>query len=214
MPIPKRKRNEEDGSKEGVKYRGVTRKGKRFMVQIRIDGKRHYLGTFDTSMEAAKVYDRAVIDLRRPISGLNFLDQVPEGYETKKKKLRSTNTIGYRGVYKKDNKFKAQICLGGKNNFLGYFDTTKEAAVAYDLAAIKAKRPRCDLNLLGEIDMRREEIPTRKKQELVRSHNTTGFKGVSKRGNMFVAHVTINGQRKYIGNVITTSRGPRMLFTT
>lgn len=204
MPIPKRKRNEEDGSKEGVKYRGVTRKGKRFMVQIRIDGKRHYLGTFDTSMEAAKVYDRAVIDLRRPISGLNFLDQVPEGYETKKKKLRSTNTIGYRGVYKKDNKFKAQICLGGKNNFLGYFDTTQEAAVAYDLAAIEAKRPRCDLNFSTEFHFNlNEQILTKRKQKLMRSHHTTSFKGVSKIGNKFVAHITINGQRKYIGTFPT-----------
>ena len=38
------------------------------------------LGTFDTSKEAAKAYDRAAIQAGRPTSDLNFLDQVPKNY--------------------------------------------------------------------------------------------------------------------------------------
>ena len=47
MPKRKRKRKEE-GSKEGVKYKGVTKNRKRFQAQIKIDGKLHSFGTFDT----------------------------------------------------------------------------------------------------------------------------------------------------------------------
>ena len=67
-------------------------------------------------------------------------------YKPKMKKLSSRNTIGYRGVSKKGNRFQAQIMIGGRNRSIGYFGTTKEAAIAFDLAAIQAKRPKSDLN--------------------------------------------------------------------
>ena len=50
------------------------------------------------------------------------------------KKLRSDNTIGYRGVSKKGNRFQATIKIGGSDHYIGYFGTTKEAAIAFDLA--------------------------------------------------------------------------------
>ena len=142
--MPKRKRKEEEGSKEGVKYKGVTKRGEKFQARITIDGKNHNHGTFDTPKEAAEAYDLAVIEAGRPTSKLNFPDQVPKGYVPKRKKLYSNNTIGYRGVYKRGNRFKAQIVIGGIKHHLGYFDTTKEAAIAYDVAANHAKRPKSD----------------------------------------------------------------------
>ena len=75
--MSKRKR-EEDGTKNKVKYQGVAKNGKRFRAQIGIDGKVHTHGTFDTSKEAAQAYDRAAIQAGRPTSKLNFLDQVPK----------------------------------------------------------------------------------------------------------------------------------------
>ena len=44
------------------------------------------------------------------------------------------------------NRFQAGIMINGKKYHLGNFVTPKEAAIAYDLAAIKAKRPKCNLN--------------------------------------------------------------------
>ena len=88
--MPKRKRKKDGGSKKEVKYQGITKSGKRFRAQIRIDGKKHYPGTFDTPKEAAQAYDRAAIEAGRPTSKLNFLDQVPKNYKPKKKKLSST----------------------------------------------------------------------------------------------------------------------------
>ena len=106
--MSKRKR-EEDGTKKKVKYKGVQNKGKRFTAYICIDRKNQGLGTFDTPKEAAQAYDRAAIQAGRPTSKLNFLDQVPKNYKPTKKKLRSDNTIGFRGVVKMGNRFQACI---------------------------------------------------------------------------------------------------------
>ena len=112
--MPKRKRKEEDGSKDDVKFKGVYNIGERFRAGIKIDGKQQHIGTFDTTKEAAKVYNRVAIQAGRPISKLNFLGQVPKKYQPKKKKNRSNNTTGYRGiVVNMGNRFKAQIYIDG-----------------------------------------------------------------------------------------------------
>ena len=155
--MPKRKRKNEDGAKKEKKYKGVSKRGERFRAKIYIDGKYQALGTFDTAKQAARAYDHAVMQAGRPPTKLNYQDKVPMDYKPKKKKLRSTNTIGYRGVSKHGNRFQAMIYIGGNNQFIGNFGTTKEAAIAYDLAAIQAKRPRSDLNFPflhdGEIEI-------------------------------------------------------------
>ena len=145
-------------------YTGVSKSGKRFTAEIRIDGKTHYHGTFDTPKEAAEAYDLAAIEAGRPTSKLNFPDQVPKGYVPKRKKLRSNNTIGYRGVNKQGNRFEARIYTGGIQHYLGMFGTAKEAAIAYDVAATHAKRPKSDLNFPDMIHVK-EEIPKRRKRK-------------------------------------------------
>jgi len=137
--MPKSKRKKKDGSKKEVKYKGVYKRGKRFRAYICIDCKKQNLGTFDTSKEAAQAYDLAAIQAGRPTSKLNFLDQVPKKYKPKKKKLSSGNTTGFRGVAKNGNRFIAQIYFDGENRNLGMFGTTKEAAIAFDLAANSSK---------------------------------------------------------------------------
>ena len=127
--MPKRKRK--DGGEE-VKFKGVYKNRKKFQAKISIDGKIKSLGTFDTPKEAAQAYDRAAIEAGRSTSKLNFLDQIPKNYKPKNNGLYSTNTIGYRGVYKNGNRFMAQIRIGGKQQYIGTFGTTKEAAETYD----------------------------------------------------------------------------------
>ena len=64
----------------------------------------------------------------------------------KKRNARSTNTSVYTGVSKRGKRFVAQIYIGGKMKHLGTFDTTKEAALAYDRAVIQHKLSSSRLN--------------------------------------------------------------------
>jgi len=175
MPKRKRKKEEdESSSKEQVKdkiYKGYQKIGSgRYQAKISIDGKVIGLGTYDTTKEAAQAYDRAAIQAGRPISKLNFQDQVPLNYTPKKTKLLCNNTIGYRGVGVKRRRFTAQIFMNGRLHHLGMFDTTKDAAIAYDLAAIEAKRPTSDLNFPDMIDAKKKKkkkMKMKKKKKVV-----------------------------------------------
>lgn len=44
------------------RFKGVTKKGKRFVASIRVEGVLHHLGYFDRDTDAAKAYDAAAIE--------------------------------------------------------------------------------------------------------------------------------------------------------
>ena len=85
-----------------------------------------------------------------------------------------------------------------------------EVAIAFDLAAIQAKRPKSDRNFPDMIHVKKE-IPKIKKRKLVDCRNTTGFNGVSKAGKKFVANIRINGKLKYLGR-FTRARDAAMAY--
>jgi hypothetical protein len=206
--MPKRKRKNEDGTKKEVKYKGVIKRGERYQAQLYIDGILPGLGTFDTPKEAAQAYDCAAIQAGRPTSKLNFLDQVPKNYKPKNKKLKSTNTTGFRGVYKMRDRFQARITIGGKQQNIGRFGTAKEAAEAYDQAALQAKFPRSELNFS---DTPKEEVSRIKKRKIYDHRNKTGFNGVSKKGQKFQAQISIDGEQTYLG-LFTKARDAAMAY--
>lgn len=65
--------------------------------------------------------------------------------------LQSNNTSGYRGVYKMRSSWTSRIKLGGKPVVLGTFITKEEAALAYDIAAVKHYGEFAQLNFHLEI---------------------------------------------------------------
>lgn len=50
-------------------------------------------------------------------------------------KVHKDNRSGYKGVYKKRNRYCARICKDGKSEIIGYADTAEEAAHLYDKRA-------------------------------------------------------------------------------
>lgn len=69
-------------------------------------------------------------------------------------KLFKTNKTGYHGVYmdKKLKKWGSGISLKGKHKHLGYFEDIKEAASAYNEAAIVYRGKYARLNQIGGIN--------------------------------------------------------------
>jgi hypothetical protein len=59
------------------------------------------------------------------------------GENLRNSRRRRNNTSGFKGVYrdKARGKWKAQICVDGRNRHLGYFENAESAGRAYDLAA-------------------------------------------------------------------------------
>ena len=69
----------------------------------------------------------------------------------KRKKGESKKDVKYKGVSKNTKGFRARIFIDGKKQGIGTFDTPKEAAQAYDRAAIQAGRPTSKLNFLDQV---------------------------------------------------------------
>ena len=68
-----------------------------------------------------------------------------------KNKNGSKDKVKFKGVIKRGEKCQAYINNDGKKQMLGRFDTPKEAARAYDRAAIEAGHPTSKLNFLDQV---------------------------------------------------------------
>jgi hypothetical protein len=194
-------------------YTGVFKNRQRFAAQIRVAGKIKSLGTYDTTKEAALVFDRAVIQYKLPKNKLNFPNGLPTddpNYDTltnpenfKRRKLAATNTTGFTGVSKNGSRFLARITVDHKQQSLGRFDTPEEAALAYDRAVIRFKKPRASLNYPNGHKKQKTSRKKKSQARKVRSTNTTGYTGVSKNGRRFQAKINVHGSQKSLGTYDT-----------
>ena len=98
--------NDNDDSNP-IKYKGVTMHQtssmrKRFQAKFGLQ----YLGTFDTSKEAAEAYDHAAIQAGRPTSKLNFQNYTPK-------------QLKYKGVRIRGQRYEAQLHIDGRYQSFG-----------------------------------------------------------------------------------------------
>ena len=131
-------------SNSATGYRGVyLSKGRYTCITSR--RAMHYLGRFDTALEAAACYARHMqgdTASRRVDADSDSTESVTEA-EGVKLHVSSRTASGYKGVYITNNGFKASRCVNGTLLHLGNFDTAVEAAISY-ARHVQAKRPATD----------------------------------------------------------------------
>jgi hypothetical protein len=118
--------------------------GERWKANIKIDGREHALGRFDTAQEAALAYDRRARGCGED-KPLNYASI--KAAEEAAAKAQAEYTLkhppqpkprppsGFHGVYAHHHRWQAQITYDGKKHHLGYFNTEQEAALTYDKEA-------------------------------------------------------------------------------
>lgn len=143
-------------NKSGYKGVSFNHRLNKFMSTIGCNSKKIHIGYFDNKKDAALAYDIAARHFHGEFSRLNFPDIVTYSEHILKatswafsdKRLRPNNTSGFRGVhlFKRDNIWVAQITVRGKTVSLGRFETSLDAAKAYDDAARKHFSNKAKLN--------------------------------------------------------------------
>ena len=117
--------------KNRMKYPGYA------MRAIYIDGKQIILRMHRVILNISKNkqgdhINGNTLDNRR--SNLRVCTQKENNWNASKRK---DNTSGYKGVHHFKGKWAARIQVDNKRLFLGYYETVKEAAKGYDIAAKK-----------------------------------------------------------------------------
>ncbi len=110
----------------------------------------------------------------------------------------------FKGVCKhlKNGKWVSKIFLDGKVKNLGSFSTPKDAARAYDIAAVEAWGiGKCYLNFPEEINEPAPVGGSPSKAQRMRGQKSGKFKGVSpiKRSGKWLAQIRIDGRLMHLG---------------
>lgn len=95
---------------------------------------RFIVGVTDPKVQVDHYPDKAGLNCQRGNLRTVNNEQNAEG-----SRLSKRNTSGYKGVSWRANRksWVAQICIKGRQTGLGYFKTSRKAALAYDVAALR-----------------------------------------------------------------------------
>lgn len=155
-------------------HRGVTKTANgRYKARVDVNGKKYAVGqTFSTAEQASVARDRlcALVLSGKDVSHIT------------ERKARYDNPTGMRGISKNENGYLVRITCGGKRHYIGTCTSLDEAKTMRDDAEY-----RCKNGIFG-----RTLGP--------RNNSSTGVRGVGIRSDgRFVARVTVNGKRIFLG---------------
>lgn len=127
------------------KFKGVTWQKRTYdasrgywKAQIVVNGELHYLGKYDTDLEAAKAYNEAAERFFGGFAYLNDLSQpASDLLSSSRRQVARHNPTGYKGVTfdKSRGKWMAQLVFKGVTYLKKRFPTPIDAAQAYDTVA-------------------------------------------------------------------------------
>ena len=112
----------------------------------------------------------------------------------RKEEDRSPSWTQYFGVTEIRKRFQARITIDRKEYYHGLYNTPKEAAKAFDRAAIQAGRPTSQLNFPPSFSSNSSSFHKKFSRKMRRDVYTTEYKGVYKIGEKFVLIISIFGQ--------------------
>lgn len=189
------------------KYKGVhprsTDPYRKWMASIRFDGETHTLGHFFTEEEAAIAYDKAALEHHGEFAAINGVTEadipdydIPEGFLPES---------GFKGVssYKEGDLYQARIGRNRKLEIIGYYKTAEEAARAYDLKAKEYFGDKAYLNFP------KENFDTPQQARVLKSNNSTGYRGVEKKNGKFYARIGHNWKLQHIGTFDSAEEAAR-----
>ena len=136
------------------------------------------------------------------------LRDAPNGCNAKNRKMHSNNTTGYKGVhfYKKAGLYGALVRDRNKTWFIGMYETAKEAAEHYDMAASRLHKEFCSPNFPDKkYDEAYIDALMKGVKDIKQTNNTSGYIGVCKRTNKHTweAYVSIDRKRYHVGMFAT-----------
>ena len=114
------------------KHKGVwfDKSSKKWYSEIKVNGKRIRLGSYDTEDEAGKVYNDSAIEYFGEFANLNIIpDGVNPIKRSQRASFRKTNSTGFIGVFKRESgRYRIVIVINRKHINLGTFNTPEEAS--------------------------------------------------------------------------------------
>jgi hypothetical protein len=134
-------------------YKGVSfnKQTGRWSAYYKLNSKKHSIGEFDTPEEAAAAYDVYASKHYGEFARLNATGVAVDFHKVRNRKYRN-NTSGYRGVsfVRAHGRWRAVLSLNGTRLHIGYYETARDAAIAYNTEAVKHLGQLAKLNVVTD----------------------------------------------------------------
>jgi len=183
-----------------------TAKSGKFRAYISTGGReyptQHWLGIYNSAEEAARQRDRAAVYFFGQQARLNFPDQSesvepasPAQIRSEMRKRHGKNN-GLKGVSQSAYGWLSTIRHNYHTYYLGVYSTDKDAALAFDSAALYFGRPRQELNFP---ELETQPVAPHHLVRPAEVRSESGYLGVCRKWRKFSARIMVNRKVHKLG---------------